>query len=150
MRHQECQHHHSGEPADPQLVFEHLITQLQAAVSQSINGVTLRGSLPIPIGGASQGTSKPQGGGTHGRIMGIEVREVTGTNPILVRVFDGELADGRLLATIPLAAGTGSQRTYPGISFINGLTVVLSALDGASPPLGTCEGVLCIGAAAES
>lgn len=147
MRHQECQHHHDG--PDPQLVFEHLITQLQAAVSQSINGVTLRGSLPIPIGGASQGTSKPQGAGAHGRIMGIEVREASTTNPILVRIFDGELSDGRLLVTIPLAAGAGTQRTYPGISYINGLTVVLSALDGASPPLGTCEGVLCIGAAAE-
>lgn len=148
MRTQECHHHH-GEQPDPQLVFEHLITQLQAAVSQSINGITLRGSLPVPIGSASQGTLKPAGGGTVGRLMAIEVRETTTTSPVLVRVYDGEASNGRLLATIPLAAGAGSQRTYPGISFISGLTIVLTALDGTSPALGACEGVLCVGAAAE-
>ena len=146
---QECQHHHGGESADPQLVFEHLITQLQAAVSQSINGITLRGSLPVPIGTAPQGTSKPVGGGTAGRLMSIEVRETTTTNPVLVRVYDGEQANGRLLATIPLTQGAGVQRTYPGVSFISGLTVVQTALDGTSAPLGAAEGVLCIGAAAE-
>lgn len=146
MRNQEC-HHHDG--PDPQLVFEHLITQLQAAVSQSINGITLRGSLPVPIAAASQGTLKPVGGGTAGRLMSLEVRETTTTNPVLVRVYDGEQSNGRLLATIPLAAGAGAQRTYPGVSFISGLTVVLTALDGTSAPLGGCEGVLCIGAAAE-
>lgn len=143
MRH-EC-HHHSSEP-DPQLVFEHLITQLQAAVSQSLNGITLRGSLPVLFGGAAV---KPVGSGTPGRLMSIEARETTTTNPILIRLYDGPQADGRLVATIPLAAGAGVQRTYPGVSFINGLTVVQTALDGVSVPLGVCEGVLCIGAAAE-
>jgi hypothetical protein len=145
MRHPECHHHE----ADPQLTFEHLITQLQAAVSQSINGITLRGSLPVPIASASQGTLKPVGGGTAGRLMGIEVRETTTTGTVLIRVYDGEQANGRLLATIPLAAGAGAQRTYPGISFISGLTVVLTALDGVSVPTGAAEGVLCVGAAAE-
>lgn len=147
MRNQECHHHHEG--PDPQLVFEHLITQLQAAVSQSINGITLRGSLPVPIASASQGTLKPVGGGTAGRLMAIEVRETTTTNPVLLRVYDGEQANGRLLATIPLTAASGAQRVYPGISFISGLTVVLTALDGTSPAVGACEGVLCVGAAAE-
>lgn len=139
----ECHHH--GEP-EPQLVFEHLITQLQAAVSQSLNGITLRGSLPIPFGGVAV---KPVGSGTPGRVMSIEVRETTTTNPVLIRFYDGPQTDGRLVATIPLAAGAGVQRTYPGVSFINGLTLVQTALDGTSAPLGACEGVLCIGAAAE-
>lgn len=145
MRNQEC-HHHGGEGPDPQLVFEHLISQLQAAVSQSINGITLRGSLPVPIGAG--GTAKPVGGGTAGRLMAIEVRETTTTNPVLVRIYDGEQANARLLVTIPVASGAGVQRTYPGISFISGLTVVTTALDGTAP-LGAFEGVLCIGAAAE-
>ena len=147
MRNQECRHH--GDQPDPQLVFEHLITELQAAVSQSINGVTLRGSLPVPIGGASQGTLKPQGSGSRGRIMSIEIRETTTTNPVLIRIYDGEQANGQLLITIPLTASAGAQRTYPGISYTSGLTVVTTALDGVSAPLGAFEGVLCIGAAAE-
>ena len=146
MRNQECHH---GEQPDPQLVFEHLITQLQAAVSQSINGVTLRGSLPVQIGGAVQGTAKPQGNGSRGRLMAIEVRETTTTGPVLIRIYDGEQANGQLLITIPLTAGAGAQRAYPGISYINGLTIVTTALDGTSPPTGAFEGVLCIGAAAE-
>jgi hypothetical protein len=146
MRNQECHHH--GEP-DPQLVFEHLITQLQAAVSQSINGVTLRGSLPVPIGSGSGGTIKPQGSGSRGRIMAIEVRETTTTNPVVVRVWDGEIANGQLLITLPLAAGAGTQRTYPGTSYINGLTVQVTGADGVSAPTGAIEGLLCIGAAAE-
>lgn len=148
MRNQEC-HHHGGEGPDPQLVFEHLISQLQAAVSQSINGITLRGSLPVPIGSAPQGTTKPVGGGTAGRLMAIEVRETTTTNPVLVRIYDGEQTNGRLLVTIPVGNGAGVQRTYPGISFISGLTVVATALDGTSAPVGAFEGVVCIGAAAE-
>jgi hypothetical protein len=142
MRHPECHHHE----ADPQLTFEHLITELQAAVSQSINGITLRGSLPAPFGGVAV---KPVGSGTPGRLMSIEVRETTTTGPILIRFYDGPQTDNRLVATIPLAAGAGVQRTYPGVSFINGLTLVQTALDGVSAPTGACEGVLCIGAAAE-
>lgn len=142
MRH-EC-HHHDG--PDPQMVFEHLITELQAAVSQSLNGITLRGSLPVPFGGSAV---KPVGSGTPGRLMSIEARETTTTNPILIRLYDGPQSDGRLVATIPLAAGAGVQRNYPGTSFINGLVLVQTALDGTSVPTGACEGVLCIGAAAE-
>lgn len=142
MRAHECHHH----TPDPQMTFEHLVTQLQAAVSQSINGVTLRGSLPAPFGGSAV---KPVGSGTPGRIMSIEARETTTTNPIVIRFYDGPSTDGRLLATIPLAAGAGTQRTYPGTSFTNGLTVVFNAADGVSAPLGICEGVVCIGAAAE-
>lgn len=146
MRNHEC--HHGGDP-DPQLVFEHLITELQAAVSQSINGVTLRGSLPVTIGTGNGGTSKPQGSGARGRIMSIEVRETSTTNPVVVRLFDGDVVNGQLLITIPLAAGAGAQRTYPGTSFINGLTVQVTAADGVSAPVGAIEGILCIGAAAE-
>lgn len=145
MRNHECHH---GEP-DPQLVFEHLITELQAAVSQSINGVTLRGSLPVTIGTGTSGTSKPQGSGSRGRLMSIEIRETTTTNPVVVRIYDGEVANTQLLITIPLASGAGVQRTYPGISFINGLTVQVTGADGVSAPTGAIEGVLCIGAAAE-
>jgi len=147
MRNQECHHH--GEQPDPQLVFEHLITQLQAAVSQSINGVTLRGSLPVPIVTGNAGISKPQGSGSRGRIMSIEVRETTTTNPVVVRVWDGDVANGQLLITLPLAAGAGTQRTYPGTSFINGLTVQVTAADGITAPTGAIEGTLCLGAAAE-
>lgn len=151
MKRHECDHPHPHDvPGGPQLQFEYLISQLQAAVSQSINGVTLRGSLPVAIGtAASQGTLKPVSSGTPGRLMAIEVREATLTNPLLVRIFDGEMANGRLLVTIPLAGGGTAQRAYPGISFTSGLTVCLTALDGVSPPLGTLEGVVCIGAAAE-
>lgn len=137
---------HGGE----MLSFEHLITQLQAAVSQSLNGVTLRGSLARPIGSVPPASMKPVGSGTPGRLMAVEVRETTTTNPILVRLYDGPQDGDRLMATIPLASGTGTMRTYPGASFTNGITVVLTALDGTSAPLGACEGVVYIGAGAES
>jgi len=148
MRNQECHHHH-GEQPDPQLVFEHLITQLQAAVSQSINGVTLRGSLPVPIMTGTTGVTKVQGSGSRGRIMSIELRETTTTAPVVVRVWDGDVGNGQLLITVPLVAGAGAQRTYPGTSFINGLTVQVTAADGVSAPAGAIEGILCLGAAAE-
>lgn len=136
----------------PQLVFEHLITQLQAAVSQSINGVTLRGSLPLPFTSASAtatNQSKLIGSAAPGRLMGIEVRETSTTNPILVRLYDGDPSNGILVAAIPLTAGASVQRTYPGRSFVNGLTAKYTALDGLAAPVGVCEGTADIGAAAE-
>lgn len=142
--------HNDPQPKGGQeLSFEYLITQLQAAVSQSINGVTLRGSLARPIGSVPPASLKPVGSGTPGRLMSVEVRETTTTNPILVRLYDGDQDPDRLLCTIPLAAGAGSLRNYPGVSFTRGITVALTALDGVSVPLGACEGVVYIGAAAE-
>lgn len=141
-------HHHNEETAPAGLSFEHMLTQLQAAVSQTLNGTLLYGALPKPFNSTHGNTIKIVGGGSPGRLVSVEAWETSGANPILIRVYDGpEPVADKMIATIPLAAGANTKRDYPGLSYVNGLTVVVTSQDGVSNPSGTCEGIVGIGAA---
>lgn len=143
---------HGHSAAGDLLDFQKLITELQAAVSQSVNGVMLRGNLPRPFQSGHGNAINLVGSGTPGRLVGLEAWETSGANGILLRFYDGPAAVGdgytdKLIAAIPLSANANTNREYQQVSFINGLTLVLTALDGVSNPSGTVEGVVTIGAA---
>lgn len=145
--------HHNQRETVELMDYQKLITELQAAVSTSLNGVMLRGNLPKPFVSGHGNAIKLVGSGTPGRLVGVEAWETSGANPILLRFFDGEPIGqvgvsyqlDNLIATIPLLANGSAQRQYSNISFTKGLTLVLTSTDGASNPNGTVEGVALIG-----
>lgn len=134
-----------------------LLAGLMADLSESMNGLTLRGARAIPVGTAPNGTLRPLSSGAAGRLVGWSLRESSGTAGVLVRIFDGHDANGTLLATIPLAAATVSvadaekslgSLPHGGVSITDGCIIVLSdPVNVSNPATGTIEGSVWIGAA---
>lgn len=152
----EQHHEHAAHSETPELQLMRVIQQLQANLADSVNGITLRGALPVPIGGPvggqSQAMSRPLSNGA-GRLVGYSLRESSLTAPILIRLYDGPDANGRLVDTIPLASGVAASSDSKarvwygpgGLSLTAGLYVQLTALDGVSAPLGAVEGDVFLG-----
>ena len=148
------QHQHSE---TPELELMRVIQQLQANLADSVNGVTLRGALPVPVGGPVGGanngaTLRPLANGA-GRLVGWSIRESSLVGPVLVRFFDGPDANGRLIDAVPLASGAAAapgstSRVWygpGGLSLTAGLFIQLTALDGVSAAVGAIEGDVFLG-----
>ncbi|MFC8717782.1 hypothetical protein [Kitasatospora sp. NPDC057198] len=113
------------------------LSQLQADLAESINGVAIRAARPVPIGSAPGSSARPLS--SPGRVVGWSVRETAGAAAV-VRLWDGRDAGGQLLAAISLAA-SGAQTIMPtggGINVSDALFVEVVS--------GAVEGVLYLGA----
>lgn len=120
------------------------LMQMQANLAETLHGVMLRGARPVQIGQASGATSLVST--SAGRFVGWSVRESTGANPAVLRLWDGRNNEGHLLACINLSNG-GSNTTWlspGGVSFQYGLYVEIISGTGLSDDV---EGAVYLGAA---
>jgi hypothetical protein len=117
-------------------------SQMQADLAQSLGGIMLRGARPVPIGSAAAGSNRPLS--SPGRIVGWSLHETSGTNPALVRLFDGRDTTGSLLASVQVAASPAAascNNTWFGTSGISVTDALYVDVSGA----GTIEGTLYLG-----
>lgn len=123
-------------PATSEIDFVRWASQLQADLAASLGGVMLRGALPVPIGAAPGGSTRPLS--SPGRVVGWSVLETSGAAPATVTVWDGREAGSKPLAYIHLASGLGETiwLGQAGISVTDALLIDIS---------GTVEGVLYLG-----
>lgn len=124
-------------PAVGEIDFVRWASQLQADLAASLGGVMLRGALPVPIGAAPGGSTRPLS--SPGRVVGWSILETSGTNPATVTVWDGREAGSKPLAYIHVGAGLAETAWFgqAGISVTDALLIDIS---------GTVEGVLYLGA----
>jgi hypothetical protein len=119
------------------------LSQLQADVAQSLGGIMLQGARPVPLGTAPGGTKTLSR--SAGRLVGWSLHETSGTNPALVRFWDGREAGANPLAYISVPAGlTVNMWNPPGISVTDALLVEFVTGGSLST---TVEGVAYLGAA---
>ncbi|MEV4557784.1 hypothetical protein AB0K51_12380 [Kitasatospora sp. NPDC049285] len=120
----------------PEVEYIRWLSQLQADLAQSINGVALRAARPVAIGVAPNGSQRPLS--SAGRIVGWSVRETTGAAAV-VRLWDGREAGGQLLGVIAFPAGAAANvmPSGGGINVSDALFVEVVT--------GTVEGVLYLG-----
>jgi hypothetical protein len=106
------------------------LSQLQADLSESINGVALRAARPVSVGtgGGPRPLSSP------GRIVGWSLKETTGAAGAYLRIWDGrEAGGGQLLACISVAQGITTNHSTPGginVSDAVYVEVVSGAVEG--------------------
>ncbi len=116
--------------------------QMQADLAASLGGVMLRGALPIPIGTAPGGSPRPLS--SPGRIVGWSLHETGGTNPAVLRIWDGRETGSNPLAYLGVpAAGTETRWLGGGgISVTDALLIEITTGDSLSTDV---EGVLYLG-----
>jgi hypothetical protein len=126
----------------PEIESVRWLMQMQADLAASLGGVMLRGALPVPIGSAPGGSLRPLS--SPSRIVGWSIHETTGTNPGVIRVWDGREPGSKLLACLGVPAGGTDTRWLGsgGISVTDAL--LLEVVAGASLST-TVEGVLYLG-----
>lgn len=117
------------------------VAQMRADVAESVGGVMLRASRPVPLTVLPTILS-----GSPGRLVGWSVRETTGTNPYVIRLHNGDNSGADLVAAITGSQGTADNKWFGpgGISFTEGLYVELVTGAGLS---NSVEGVIFLGAA---
>lgn len=123
--------------------FVRWLSQMQADLAASLGGVMLRGALPIPIGSAPGGSLRPLS--SPGRIVGWSLHETEGTNPALLRVWDGRESGTKPLAYISVPAG-GTDNKWLGQSGISVTDALLVELATGGSLSASVEGVLYLGA----
>lgn len=103
------------------------LASMQTELAESVGGVLLRGSRPVPLVDGRRVTSVP------GTVVGLSVRETAGAAATLT-LRDGDV-DGDIVATINLAAAeswTGVLAGPGGVFYAGGLYVELTgAIAGA-------------------
>jgi hypothetical protein len=101
---------------------------------KTLNGVRRLGAEPRPVVNGQSGRIS----NSVGRLVGYSFSETTGAAPAWVRLRDGSDANGDLIASIKLLAGTSTNPWRGnGISFSYGLFVEVVA--------GSIEGVVYLG-----
>lgn len=103
--------------------------ELAAAVSQSLNGVYLRGSRPVqvsthPAAGTGPATSQgtQQISGSAGRCTGWTFRvPISAPGAAHVDLYDGRDNTGQLVGSVTCLAGGSVQFEHHGIAFVYGL-----------------------------
>lgn len=112
------------------------LSQMQADLAESLNGVALRAARPVSVG--TGGTPRPLS--SPGRIVGWSLKETSGAAAAYVRVWDSrEAGSGQLLACIALAQGTSVNHSTPGAGINVSDAVCVEVVTGA------VEGVLYLG-----
>lgn len=117
--------------------------QLQADLAASLGGVMLRGALPIPVGNAPGGSLRPLS--SPGRVVGWSLHETAGTNPALLRVWDGRETGSKPLAYINVPAG-GTDNKWLGGAGISVTDALLIEFASGGSLSTSVEGVLYLGA----
>lgn len=103
--------------------------ELTAALSQSLNGVYLRGSRPVPVSthpAAGTGPATVYGtqqiSGSAGRLTGWTFRvPVSAPGAAHVDLYDGRDNTGQLVGTATILAGQSEKFQHHGIAFVYGL-----------------------------
>jgi hypothetical protein len=114
------------------------LSQMQADVAQSLGGIMLQAARPVPVGSAPGGTLTPLR--SPGRLVGWSLHESSGTNPALVRLWDGREAGAKVLGYVALTAGQADNKwNAPGVSITDALLIEVVT--------GTVEGVVYLGGA---
>jgi hypothetical protein len=103
--------------------FVRWVSQMQTNLAESLGGVLLRAARPVQVGIA--GGAQNLASTSAGRLVGWSLRESTGANPAVVRLWDGRDNEGALVACINLGQGASeTQWMAPGgVSFQHGLFV---------------------------
>lgn len=127
----------------PEVEYVRWALQLQADLAASLSGVELRGALPIPIGSAPAGSMRPLS--SPGRIVGWSLHETGGTNPAVVRLWDGRESGANPLAYISVPAG-GTDNRWQGGGGISVTDALMIDTESGGSLSQTVEGVLYIGA----
>ncbi len=130
------------EKSTDEIDFVRWFSQMQTDLAETVGGVLLRGARPVQIGTATGAT--PLVSTSAGRCVGWSMRETTGVNPAVVRLWDGRSNEGDLVACVNLGNGaSNTQWMAPGgFSFQHGLYVEVIAGGGLSDDV---EGVVYLG-----
>lgn len=123
--------------ATGEIEFVRWAAQLQADLAASLGGVMLRGALPIAIGSAPGGSTRPLS--SPGRVVGWSLLETSGTAAATVTLWDGREAGSRPLAYLHVGAGLADTQWLGG----GGISVTDALLIDIS---GAVAGVLYLGA----
>jgi len=120
------------------------ISQMQADLAESLGGVMLRAARPVALSLTASGTT--QVSASPGRLVGWNLREVSGIGTLTVRLHNGPDIGSPLVACATAPAGGVAQcwMAPGGISFTEGLTVEVLSGSGLSTQM---EGVVYLGAA---
>lgn len=121
------------------------LQQMQTDLAETLGGVMLRGSRAVQVGISDQATARAST--SPGRLVGWSLRvPAFSTNPGVVKLHDGQDANGPVIAVINLPAGSSKTETlgHAGVSFQHGLFVEI--VTGGSVETGI-EGAVYLGAA---
>lgn len=127
-----------------EIAYVRWLQQMQADLAETLGGVMLRGARPVQIGTADGGTMRPTS--APGRLVGWSIRETSGANPALVRLYNGRDFAAPLVACITPATGKADSQWFApgGISLTEGLAVEFVSGAGLSTAI---EGTVYLGAA---
>lgn len=101
------------------------LAQAQQQMAQSLNGVLLKGALPValPLAGLGAGFGgDPMLARSPGCIVGWNLREIVGTAKVSANLHDGYDASAPIVATVELNASlssTGPLTSNPGGVFFS-------------------------------
>jgi hypothetical protein len=120
---------HPSEDLGASIEFTRWGAELAAAVSQSLNGVYLRGSRAVPVSthpvaGTGPATSHgtQQISGSAGRLTGWTFRvPISAPGAAHVDLYDGRDRDGQLVGSATILAGASGCYQHHGIAFVYGL-----------------------------
>jgi hypothetical protein len=103
--------------------------ELTAALSQTLNGVFLRGSKPVPVSTHPVAPGVPatlygtqQISGSAGRLTGWTFRvPASAPGAAHVDLYDGRDNTGQLISSVTVLAGASNDYQHHGIGFVYGL-----------------------------
>ncbi|WP_367575277.1 hypothetical protein [Streptomyces griseoaurantiacus] len=132
------------EKATHEIDYVRWLQQMQTDLAETLGGIMLRGARPVQIGTADGATVRAST--SPGRLVGWSLRvPAFSADPGVVRLRDGQDANGAVLAVVNVAAGKSETVWLApgGISFQYGLYVEIFSGTG----LASVEGAVYLGAA---
>lgn len=108
--------------------LEKVRAEIRAGLAETRNAMRVGGHRSAPLlPNALASTS-------GGRLVGWSIRETSGTNPVVVTLYDGRDVTADVLAVVPLPAGGAATASLglPGVSFGDGLYVGTSTAPGSA------------------
>ncbi|MEN8672572.1 hypothetical protein [Nocardioides sp.] len=112
-------------PEPAAVAYTEWLETLRADLAESINGVTLRGARPVPIGITGGATKRPLT--SPGALVGYAIRNLSEEDEATVRVLfhDGSDANGDVVLPLTLLPGESARDWFGpgGINLTYGLFV---------------------------
>lgn len=105
--------------------FTAWLENLRRDVSETVNGITLRGARAVQVG--TGGTQRPTT--AAGALVGFALCNTSAVTPAEVELRDGRDAGGNLLMTVTLAEGESTRDWFGpgGINLTEGLHVAVTS-----------------------
>lgn len=105
--------------------------ELQAALSQSLAGVYLRGARAVQVGTAAGATARVTT--AAGRLVGWSLKNDHASDDATVNLYDGTDNTGALVATVALDAGASETKHLgAGVGVVYGLYVEITGTGAGS------------------